>query len=76
MTILVKSKNPDNPSCIDLMLTNRYTSFLSTMVVETGFSDFHKMTVTALKATFKKNPQKKLAYRDHKHFHMNYFNLN
>ena len=37
-------------------------------MVETGLSDFHKMTVTALKATFKKNPPKKLAYRDFKHF--------
>ena len=37
-------------------------------MVETGLSDFHKMRVTALKATFKKNPPKKLAYRDIKHF--------
>ena len=50
------------------MLTNRYRRFLSTMVAVTGFSDMHKMTVTTLKATFKKNPPEKLAYRDLKHF--------
>ncbi len=61
-------KNPSNPSCIDLMLTNRYRSFLSTVVVETGLSDFHQMTLTALKTTFKKNPPKCMAYRDFKNY--------
>ena len=34
-------KNPRNPSCIDLIFTNRYMSFHNTTTVETGLSDFH-----------------------------------
>ena len=37
-------KNPENPSCIDLILTNKPRSFQSTCVIETGLSDFHRMT--------------------------------
>ena len=36
-------QNPNNPSCIDLMIRNRPTSFQNSMVIETGLSDFHKM---------------------------------
>ena len=39
-------KNPEKPSCIDLILTNRPKSFQNSSVVETGLSDFHKMTLT------------------------------
>ena len=42
-------KNPDNPSCIDLFLTNRPKCFQSTMTMKTGISDFHKMVMTVLK---------------------------
>ena len=34
-------KNPENPSCIDLFLTNRQKSFQNTSTIETGISDFH-----------------------------------
>ena len=47
-------KNPENPSCIDLLLTNQPKSFQNLSVVETGLSDFHKMTVTVMKTTFEK----------------------
>ena len=36
-------KNPLNPSCIDLFLTNNINSFQKTFVSETGLSDFHKL---------------------------------
>ena len=36
-------KNPNNPSCIDLIVTNRPKSFQNSMVIETGLSGFHKM---------------------------------
>ena len=39
-------KNPENPSCIDLILTNKTRSFQSACVVETGLSDFHRMTIS------------------------------
>ena len=68
-------KNSDNPTCIDLMLTNRHRSFMSTCTVETGLSDFHKMTITALKTKFKKNPPKVVSYRDFKHFSDDHFSL-
>ena len=37
-------KNPDNPSCINLILTNSPRSFQDSSVFETGLSDFHKLT--------------------------------
>ena len=43
-------KNPDNPSCIDLILTNCHRNFQNTNVFETGLSDFYKMTVSVLKS--------------------------
>ena len=61
-------KNVKNPTCIDLMLTNRHRSFMSTCAVETGISDFHKMTFTALKTKFRKNPPKLVSYRDFRNF--------
>ena len=47
-------KNPSNPSCIDLFLTNRQQGFQQTHVIETGISDFHKMVVTVMKTHYKK----------------------
>ena len=44
-------KNPQKPSCIDLILTNSPLSFQSSGVIETGLSDFHKMTVTRIVQT-------------------------
>ena len=57
-------KSLDNPSCIDLFLTNSHLSFQKTTTVSTGLSDFHKMTVTVLKTTFPKAKPKILSYRD------------
>ena len=34
-------KNPDNPTCIDLILTKVPRTFQSTSVIERGLSDFH-----------------------------------
>ena len=47
-------KNPTNPLCIDLILTNRYISFQNSTATETGISDFHKMIVTVSRSSFKK----------------------
>ena len=69
---LVKSptcfKNPDNPSCIDLFLTNRPKSFHGTRTLETGLSDFHKMVITILKLHYKKQKPKIIQYRKYKNF--------
>ena len=49
-------KNVNKPSCIDLILTNRFKSFQNTTAIETGLSDFHKMTI--MKTVFKKRNQR------------------
>ena len=36
-------ENPENPTRIDLILTNKPLSFKNTYGIETGLSDFHKM---------------------------------
>ena len=59
-------KNPSNPVCIDLILTNVPRSFQSTCVVETGLSDFHLMTV--MRKSFKKYQPKTINYRSYKNF--------
>ena len=61
-------KNPENPSCIDLILTKKPQSFQSACVIETGLSDFHRMTVSVLKTHFRKLPTKVATYRDFKMF--------
>ena len=47
-------KIPQNPSCIDLILTNSPYSFQISSVIETGLSDFHMMAVTVMKTTYEK----------------------
>ena len=66
--VLTCYKNPQNPSCIDLILTNSPLSFQSPGVIETGLSDFHKMTVTVMKTTFQKLDPKIIHYRDYQKY--------
>ena len=66
-------KNPQNPSCIDLMLTNMPKSFQSSLVLETGLSDFHKMTLTVMKVFYKKQNPNIIKYRNYKNFDNNSF---
>ena len=55
-------KSEKNPSCIDLILTNRVNCFQNSSTVETGLSDFHHLVLTVLKTTFRKKPPKKVLY--------------
>ena len=55
-------KNPENASTKDLMLTNAYRSFQNSCAIETGLSDFHKMTVTVIKTYFKELGAKIINY--------------
>ena len=59
-------KNPDNPSCIDLILTNSPRGFQDSSLFETGLSDFHKLTTTVLKQYFPKPKPKIVNYRDYR----------
>jgi hypothetical protein len=61
-------KNPHNPTSIDLILTNRINSFQHSDVIETGLSDFHKMTITVLKTYFQKQSPVRIKYRNYKKF--------
>ena len=61
-------KNPNKPSCIDLMLTNKPRSFKHSCVIKTGLSDFHRMIVTVMKATFEKLQPRVVNYRDCMYF--------
>ena len=69
-------KNPSNPSSIDLMLTNKITSFQNSITLETGLSDHHKMTITVLKRYFKKKDPITIKYRNYKSFDSDKFRHN
>ena len=66
-------KNPENPTCIDLILTNHHLSFQNSCVLETGLSDFHKMTVTIMKASFQRLQPRIIKYRDYRRFQNDVF---
>ena len=61
-------KSINNPSCIDVMLTNRNSCFENSTVIETGLSDCHKMTITVMKKYFKKREPITITYRDYSNF--------
>ena len=61
-------KNPQNPSCIDFILTNSPYCFQNSCVIEIGLSDFYMMTVTVMKTTNEKLKPRIVNYRDYKNF--------
>ena len=61
-------KNPDKPTCIDLILRNFPRSFQNACVIETGLSDFHMMIVTVMKTSYRKIEPRVINYRDYKSF--------
>ena len=62
-------KKPENPSSIDLLLTNSKNNFDEAVVLESGLSDFHKLVVSVLKSYSKKKKDSKvIIYRDSKYF--------
>ena len=66
-------KNPEKPTCIDLILTNFPRQFQATLTLQAGLSDFHKMTVAAFKSEFPHQKPKMISYRNYKHFDRNNF---
>ena len=66
-------KNPNNPSCIDLIITSRSKSFQNSMVIETGLSDFHKMCITVMKMYYSKQKPTIIHYRKFKDFNNDSF---
>ena len=57
-------KNPQNPACIDLILTNKLLSFKNTYVIEAGLSDFHKLIVGVMKMHFPKMKPQVVSYSE------------
>ena len=66
--VLTCFKNLENPSCIDLILTNNLRNFQNSCVIETSLSNYHKMTVTVLRMQFRKLKPRVLFYRDYTKF--------
>ena len=61
-------KNPQNPTCIDLILANRPRSFQDSTVLEAGLPDFHKMCVTVMKMYHCRQKPSVITYRKLKIF--------
>ena len=71
--VLTCFTNPENSSCIDLILTNSTYSFRKFCVLETGLSDFHKMIVSVTKTTFQELKLRIVQNRDCTQFPNNDF---
>ena len=65
--------NSEKSSCIDLIITNRPRSFHGSYIIQTGLSDFNKMTTTVMKMYFKKQGPRVIHYRDYKRFNTQSF---
>ena len=55
--------------------TERSRSFQRSHIVETGLSDFHKMTATVMKIYFKTQGPRVIYHRDYKRFNVQSFCL-
>ena len=66
-------KNPNNPSCIDLILTNRKQNLQNTTVFENSIFDFHKMVLTVIKSRYIRAKPRVIFYRDYKKIDRNKF---
>ena len=61
-------KSVENPSTIDLLLTNKANYFQNTVGFSTGLSDFHKLVATSFKMSFSKSKPIQRTYREMRHF--------
>ena len=61
------------PKCYDLILTNCKNNFQNTEVLTTGFSDFHKITITILKTEYVKAEPIQIIYRNYKKYNPTIF---
>ena len=61
-------KNPGNPSCIDLILTNCPNYYQNSSTFETGLSDFHKLILTLFNSETPQQRPNIISYRNYKRF--------
>ena len=64
-----------NPTCIDLILTNKKNLFMKSQTLEVGISDHHKLVLTILKSQFVKGNPKTNVYRNYKDFNTDSFKI-
>ena len=62
-----------NPTCIDLILTNKKSLFKNSNVLEVGISDHHSFITTSLRTQLIKGNAKMKLYRDYKPFSTDFF---
>ena len=67
-------KNPNNPSCIDHILTNSPKCCFKRETVFTGLSDFHKLVLSLFNLYFSKAKAKEMLYSNIRDFNENNFN--
>ena len=67
-------KNLNNPSCIDLFLTNSSKSFEKCLALQTDRLDFHKLIITILKVKPDRLPSRIIKHSDYKNFETKPFN--
>ena len=60
--------NPSNSGCINFILTKKIRCFQNLCCIETGLSDFYKMTISALKVQFCELEPRVIRYNDYKKF--------
>ena len=68
-------KTIENPSCVDLIMTDKPGSFQHRNVFETGISDHHKLLTRVVKAKFTKAWPKYVHYHNYKNFNEQEFKL-
>ena len=61
-------KNSEKPTCIDLILTNQPILFQRSVILETGLSDFHLLTITEFRMSFQKCKPHIITYRKYKNY--------
>ena len=69
----IKFENANNPTTIDLFLTNNSLVLQNTTTSFIGVSDCHKLVLTFLKTSFAENKPKELFFRDYKKFNFSHF---
>lgn len=62
------NKNPNSPTCIDLISKNVPRGFQSAYVLETALFDFRLMTLAVIKKRIKKFKDRIIHYRSYKRF--------
>ena len=66
--------NPlNNPTSVDLLISNKEKGFKSVATIDTELSDFHKIVLVVLKKKFEKGKPNVISYRDYRHFVGNSF---